>query len=64
MFLTYSLLHADISHLVFNMLWLLPFGSAVARRFGAFRFFLFLAVSAIAGAAAHLVDPSSASLRR
>ena len=37
------------------MLWLLPFGSAVARRFGAIRFFLFLAVSAIAGAAAHLV---------
>jgi len=55
MFLTYSFLHADISHLVFNMLWLLPFGSAVARRFGVVRFFLFLSVSAIAGAAAHLV---------
>ena len=54
-FLTYSFLHADITHLVFNMLWLLPFGSAVARRFGAVRFFLFLSVSAIAGAGAHLV---------
>ncbi len=54
-FLTYSFLHADVSHLAFNLLWLLPFGSAVARRFGAIRFFLFLAVSAIAGAAAHLV---------
>ena len=54
-FLTYSFLHADISHLVFNLLWLLPFGSAVARRFGVVRFFLFLAVASIAGAAAHLV---------
>jgi membrane associated rhomboid family serine protease len=53
-FLTYSLLHADLTHLAFNTLWLLPFGSAVARRFGAVRFFLFLAVSAIAGAGAHL----------
>jgi membrane associated rhomboid family serine protease len=54
-FLTYSLLHANLSHLGFNVLWLLPFGSAVARRFGAARFFLFMAVTAIAGALAHLV---------
>jgi membrane associated rhomboid family serine protease len=54
-FLTYSLLHANISHIGFNILWLLPFGSAVARRFGALRFFLFMAVTAIAGALAHLV---------
>ena len=54
-FLTYAFLHADISHIVFNMLWMLPFGSAVARRFGAPRFFLFFAVTAIAGAFAHLV---------
>lgn len=54
-FLTYGFLHADVTHLVFNMLWLLPFGSAVARRFGAIRFFLFLSVSAVAGAGAHLV---------
>ena len=54
-FLTYSFLHADFTHLAFNVLWLLPFGSAVARRFGAVRFFLFLAVASIAGAAAHLV---------
>jgi membrane associated rhomboid family serine protease len=53
-FLTYSFLHADLTHLVFNMIWLLPFGSAVGRRFGAMRFFLFLSVSAIAGAGAHL----------
>ena len=54
-FLTYSFLHADLTHLAFNMLWLLPFGSAVARRFGAARFFLLLALSAVAGAGAHLV---------
>ena len=54
-FVTYSLLHANVSHIVFNVLWLLPFGSAVARRFGAFRFFLFMAVTAVAGAMAHLV---------
>ena len=54
-FLTYSLLHADLSHIGFNALWMLPFGSALARRFGAIRFFLFMAVTAIAGAFAHLV---------
>jgi membrane associated rhomboid family serine protease len=53
-FLTYSLLHADFNHILFNGLWMLPFGSAVARRFGAARFFAFLAVTAVAGAAAHL----------
>ncbi len=54
-FVTYSLLHANLSHIGFNILWLLPFGSALARRFGAMRFFLFMAVTAVAGAAAHLV---------
>jgi membrane associated rhomboid family serine protease len=54
-FLTYSLLHANLSHIVFNVLWLLPFGSAVARRFGPLRFFAFMAVTAVAGAMAHLI---------
>jgi len=54
-FVTYSLLHANLTHLAFNVLWLLPFGSALARRFGALRFFVFLAVTAAAGALAHLV---------
>ncbi|MGM4891042.1 rhomboid family intramembrane serine protease [Tardiphaga sp. 839_C3_N1_4] len=54
-FVTYSLLHANLSHIGFNVLWLLPFGSALARRFGAVRFFIFMAVTAVAGAAAHLV---------
>ena len=54
-FITYSLLHANLSHIGFNVLWLLPFGSALARRFGALRFFLFMAVTAAAGALAHLI---------
>jgi membrane associated rhomboid family serine protease len=54
-FVTYSLLHANLSHIGFNVLWLLPFGSALARRFGALRFFAFMAVTAAAGALAHLV---------
>ena len=45
-FVTYSLLHANLTHIGFNVLWLLPFGSALARRFGALRFFLFMAVTA------------------
>uniref|UniRef100_Q07P64 Rhomboid family protein n=1 Tax=Rhodopseudomonas palustris (strain BisA53) TaxID=316055 RepID=Q07P64_RHOP5 len=54
-FVSYSLLHANFSHIAFNVLWLLPFGSALARRFGALRFYVFMAVTAAAGALAHLV---------
>jgi membrane associated rhomboid family serine protease len=54
-FVTYALIHADISHLLFNAIWLLAFGSPVARRFGSLRFLTFMAVTAAAGAAAHLL---------
>ena len=54
-FVTYSLLHANLSHIGFNVLWLLPFGSALARRFGPLRFYIFMAVTAAAGALAHLI---------
>ncbi|MEN3287050.1 MAG: hypothetical protein V7634_1350 [Bradyrhizobium sp.] len=54
-FVSYSLLHANLTHIGFNVLWLLPFGSALARRFGAIRFYLFMAVTAAAGALAHLL---------
>ena len=54
-FVTYSLLHANLTHIIFNVLWLLPFGSALARRFGPVRFFLFMAVTAAAGALAHFI---------
>jgi membrane associated rhomboid family serine protease len=54
-FLTYSLIHADWMHYGVNAIWFLPFGSAMARRFGAYRFLAFYAVCAVAGALAHLV---------
>ncbi|MBI3435640.1 MAG: rhomboid family intramembrane serine protease [Proteobacteria bacterium] len=54
-FVTYAFIHADVTHLTVNGIWLLAFGSAVARRFGAIRFAMFFAVTAAAGAAAHLV---------
>jgi len=54
-FVTYSLLHANLTHIGFNVLWLLPFGSALARRFGSLRFFVFMAVTAAAGALAYLL---------
>jgi len=53
-FVTYALIHADWTHLGVNAIWLLPFGSAVARRFGAARFLAFFVVTAAAGAAMHL----------
>ena len=53
-FVTYAFIHADLTHLGFNALWLLPFGSALARRFGVLRFLAFFGVTAAAGAAAHL----------
>lgn len=54
-FFTYSLIHADLTHLGFNSLWLLAFGSPVARRFGALRFVGLFLVTVAAGALAHLV---------
>jgi membrane associated rhomboid family serine protease len=54
-FVTYALIHADLTHLGFNAIWLLAFGSPVARRFGAARFALFCVVTVAAGALAHLV---------
>jgi membrane associated rhomboid family serine protease len=53
-FVTYSLLHADWMHLLFNSVWLLAFGTPLARRFGPVRFLAFFAVTAAAGAFAHL----------
>lgn len=53
-FLTYAFLHGSWAHLVFNGIWMLAFGSAVAWRFGTARFLLFSAVCSVAGAATHL----------
>ena len=53
-FVTYSFLHGSWVHFGVNAIWFLPFGSAVARRFGTWRFLAFYAVTAAAGAALHL----------
>lgn len=53
-FVTYSLLHGSASHIIFNLLWMAIFGSAVARRFGTGRFLLFSALCSVGGALAHL----------
>ena len=54
-FVTYAFLHGDITHLAMNSVWFLPFGSAVARRFGSLRFTGFFVATAAAGALLHLV---------
>ena len=51
-FLTYALLHGSWAHVGFNCVWLVAFGSPVARRFTAFRFLLLLMVAALAGSVA------------
>ena len=61
-FVTYSLIHADWTHFGVNAVWLLPFGSAVARRFGTIRFLAFFAVTAAAGAAMHLATHAGEQL--
>ena len=53
-FVSYIFLHADWTHLAINSVWLLPFGSVVARRLGAPLFFLFFLLCGVAGAATHL----------
>jgi membrane associated rhomboid family serine protease len=54
-FFTYALIHADLTHLGFNAIWFLAFGTPLARRFGPARFLMFCMVTAAAGAFAHLV---------
>lgn len=55
-FFTYAFIHADLMHLGLNLAWLLPFGTALARRFGAWRYCIFMLVMAAIGALAHLVS--------
>ncbi len=52
-FVTYGFLHADWTHLGMNALWLVAFGTPLARRIGAFRFIIFSLVATVTGAAAH-----------
>jgi membrane associated rhomboid family serine protease len=55
-FFTYAFIHANLMHIGLNLAWLLPFGSALARRFGAWRYTIFMLVTAAAGALAHLAS--------
>lgn len=60
--LTYAVLHGSWLHVVLNSVWLAAFGSPVARRCGAGRFFALAAVSAAGGAVLHLAaHPLSAA---
>ncbi len=52
--LSHALVHGDMFHLAVNSAWMLAFGSALSRRLGALRFFMFSALCTIAGAAAFL----------
>ena len=61
-FVTYAFLHGGTAHLVFNMVWMAIFGSAVARRFGTIRFLLLSAACAAGGAAVHLFTHSGESV--
>jgi membrane associated rhomboid family serine protease len=54
-FVTYAFFHVNFTHLVFNLIWLVAFGTPVARRFGTWRFLAFFAFTAATGALAHLI---------
>jgi len=53
-FITYMFVHGDATHLIINMVWMLAFGSAVAKRIGDLRFVLFSILCGIAGVLVHL----------
>jgi membrane associated rhomboid family serine protease len=54
-FLSYAFLHADFIHVDVNSACLLPFGAAMARRFGTLRFLAFLAATAASSATLHFL---------
>lgn len=59
-FVAHTFIHADWFHLGMNLLWLMPFGAGVARRFGSgrsatIRFFIFYFICGVAGALTHMI---------
>lgn len=50
-FVTYALLHGSWLHVIFNAIWLLIFGSAVASRAGSLGYLVVAAAGSVAGAA-------------
>jgi membrane associated rhomboid family serine protease len=61
-FFTYAFLHADLLHIGLNLAWLIPFGTALARRFGAWRYVVFMLVTAAAGALAQFISNPQAAV--
>lgn len=53
--ITYAFLHDGWAHVLLNSLWLLIFGTPVARQFGTLRFLFIALISTLGGAAAMLV---------
>ena len=53
-FVTYMVVHGGSMHLLVNVLWMLAFGTAVARRIGGRGFFEFSILCGMAGALTHL----------
>lgn len=51
----HTLLHADILHLIFNMLYLWVFGNAICAKFGNLKFLLVFFGGALAASATHLL---------
>lgn len=60
--ITYSLLHADWTHLGINLLWLLAFGAVVAKRIGSSRFAFLCIAGSVAGAGAHMFAHSEGNI--
>jgi membrane associated rhomboid family serine protease len=54
-FVTHMAVHADLTHLAFNSLWLLAFGSVLAARMGGLRFIAFSLAGGISGALLFLI---------
>lgn len=52
--ITYMFLHGNLMHLAVNTIWLVAFGSAVARRIGDLHFLTFSALCGIGGILTHL----------
>ena len=53
-FVTYMVVHAGWVHLLVNGMWMLAFGTAVARRIGGWKFYAFSILCGISGALMHL----------
>lgn len=57
--LTYAFLHGGFEHVIMNAIWLLAFGSPVARRLGPVRFMALFVISALGGAGLHFAVHST-----